>query len=192
MWRKRDLNPQPHVCQTCALPIELHPHVEKVLDSNQRLIRHIPRKWVARALPVELYLLRSEPDVLDVELPPLPVDLGIRRGGGSASRTTPSDSSVRPLRARSNIVEQDGIEPTAFCLQSRCSTKLSYSPRRVTQEASMRSQQGSQVEMVGVEPATFRVRGGRSTTAELHPLRLLSFWELNPGPSRCDRDALPD
>ena len=207
-WRRSELNRQPHVCQTCALPIELHPHVEKVLDSNQRLLRHIPRKCVASALPIELYLLRSDSDVLDVELPPLSVDLGIRRDGGSASRTTPSDSYVRPLRVRSNTVEVRGFGPLALCLQSRRSTGLSYTPKQVralacphlrcpgfpgalTQEASTRGQQGSHVEKVGVEPTAFRVRGGRSTMAELHPLRLLSFWDLNPGPSRCDRDALP-
>ena len=80
------------------------------------------------ALPVELHLRQPEPDVLDVELPPLPVGLGTRRGGGSASRATSSGASARPLRARSRIVEAKGFEPSTSCLQSRCSTGLSYAP----------------------------------------------------------------
>ena len=47
------------------------------------------------------------------------------------------------------------------------------------------------MEKAGVEPATFRVRGGRSTRAELHPHVTLALRDSNPRPPRCKRGALP-
>ena len=96
-------------------------------------------------------------------------------------------------------MEKDGIEPTTSCLQSRRSTWLSYIPKQaegtlahalrlgclgfpeaLTQAASMRGQQGSHVEKTGVEPVAFRVRGGRSSRTELHPLVVSITPELEP------------
>lgn len=51
-----------------------------------------------------------------------------------------------------NAVELRGLEPRTPCLQSRCSSQLSYSP---------------DVGLAGVEPATSRLSGVRSNQPEL-------------------------
>ena len=159
-----------------------HPHMSKGGWTRTSVSGSAsPGNGLHIALPIELHL-QPEPDVLDVGLPPLSVGLGTRRGGGPASRTASSDSSVRPLRARSHIVEVRGIEPLALCLQSRRSTGLSYTPKQVralacphlrcpgfpgalTQAASLRGRQGSHVEKDGIEPTT-------SCLPDMHSTRL--------------------
>ncbi len=58
-----------------------------------------------------------------------------------------------------NAVELRGLEPRTPCLQSRCSSQLSYSP---------------DVGLAGVEPATSRLSGVRSNQPELQAHGMVS------------------
>ena len=62
------------------------------------------------------------------------------------------------------IVELVGFEPTTPCLQSRCSSQLSYSPL-----------QESCVGLGGVEPPTSRLSGVRSNHLSYSPLYVASM-----------------
>ena len=68
------------------------------------------------------------------------------------------------LDARKPYVELRGLEPRTPCLQSRCSSQLSYSPLAVG--------------LAGVEPATSRLSGVRSNQPELQARPGFNVWNI--------------
>ena len=143
-------------------------------DSNSRQF-----PYHGNALPTELHQLgvlhRSDSDPVASGLPsPVTVHSEMAWHRGSEGTRTPD-----PLLAKQTLYPLS-YTPKQVGALARPHLGCPGFPGALTQAASVRGRQGSHVEKTGVEPVAFRVRGGRSSRTELHPLVVSITPELKP------------
>ncbi len=104
-------------------------------------------------------------------VPPIERQYSINvRSGHSAAL---EDDPLRRAKVLVKLVETSGLEPPTPCVQSRCSSQLSYVPRLVAPETTLAEYRRSQP---GGEPLRPRVGTGGRRSGEVPPAKQAQCW----------------